>query len=886
MKLRFISLVLLTCWTCLAQLANAIEVDIPDDTPLSTALELVAQAADVQLLYVPAQVANHRVKAIKGEFTLDSALSQVLSGSLLRFLSRGNVVVVKPRSRRLPATKDTSVNNSSTRRSQAVEVVLVSARKRIEFAQDVPITLNVLDGARLNSMDIQSPDNIENHYVNLTTNTRSAVSTGFAIRGVGTNNIHVSAQQSVGTNIDDIAAVSPFVSVTGLFDLDRIEILRGPQNTLYGRNTIGGVINYHTKTADPHGDLGGGVKLRAGNGGLKEFEGAIGFPITDKIGARLAVMDRSFDGLWTNLVDGQDYGAKASQAARLNIVWDAGRATSVALTLATADGNGDNSIRRQVGDLSRDGVSTCPAFEQGDTAWIAGVNDCWSRISSAMISDNDYLSAQLTQGNTNLLLANPNYIGNGGTDTQYDYLVNYSSKWGETYQHESGGYTTSYDNLRLKLEHDFEGAQITSLSAFNTFDLKSVNSNDLSGFEVINDGEWDVFQQELRLSSIGASGFSWLAGLYYNYSDSKEDTWVIRSEIASSPAMIIDSEYEAWSVYGELDYALSDVWSVIVGGRYTDDILQGYAQKTVCTQEHGVTFGLDGGGGYDRDYRADTGCTRLPLGDSRPTQKLSETGWKLGLNWQADTRALVYGSVSKGFKGGAYDNRALARGEQPIDPEFLLAYELGVKSEWFDSALQLNGAIYKYDWQDIQVFATAPDSSPHLFNIPRTELKGLELEAKWSPTDLLYMQLGLAFSDNKIVELTEFQRELTQWEPGFEIANAPDFTANLLIEKRIPIGAGELVLQGSYRYMSDYFYFTASPDMRRAKSSDHRWLSGRVSYNFGKKLNHSVVLWGDNLAGERSIAALNSSLPGNINYPGQVEGVGFATWGFALESQF
>jgi iron complex outermembrane receptor protein len=866
--------------------AYSFRVDIAAGLPLSEALEAVTRTADVQLLYVPDQVATHRSTALQGNYTIETALTELLAESNLEFLFQGDTVVIKRLRKPAASQRKTALPPRPYSRHKVIEEVLVTARKRIEFSQDVPITLNVIQGELLHSLNIQDTDDIESYYSNLTTNTRSVVSSGVAIRGVGTNNIHVSAQQSVGINVNDIAAVSPFVSVISLFDLERVEVLRGPQNTLYGRNTIGGVINYHTKAANPYDDFNGSVALKAGNGGFSEFEGAIGFPITQNLAARIAAVDRSFDGLWTNQVDGKDYGAKANQAARINVVWDASKKTSMSFTLATAEGDGDNSIRRQVGNLSSDGISTCPAFEAGEPSWISGVHNCWSHISSAMISDSAYLSNQLDAANTQLLIANPNFVGNGGTNTQYDYLVNYSTKWGDTYQHPSGGYNTDYDNMRLKLVHDFQAAQLTWLSAFNSFYIKSINNNGLSGFTVVNEGEWDVLQQELRLTSNGNSGFNWLAGLYYNEHTSQEDTWVVRSEFARSSAMIIDSNYKAWSAYGELDFELNDDWSVILGGRYTNDVLEGDARKSVCTQAHGVGFGLDNSEAYDRSYRENRACTPLPLVDSTPTQKLSETGWKLGLNWSPVSNALLYASASKGFKGGAYDNRALANGEQPIDPEFLLAYELGVKSEWFDNTLQINAAMYLYDWEDLQVFATAPDGNPHLLNIPRTELKGLELEAKWSPTELLYLQMGLSVSDNKIVKLTDFQRSVTQWETGFEITNAPDVTANLLIENRIPMGAGELILRGSYRYMSDYFYFTASPDQDRSQSGGHDWLKGQISYHFGDQLQHSVALWGDNLTGEKSIAALSLSIPGNINFPGQVEGTGFTTWGITLESQF
>ena len=163
-----------------------------------------------------------------------------------------------------------------------LDEIVVTAQRRAESVNDVPIAINALDGDGLEALGISDTDDIVEAFPNLGLNVRSGYNSGVSIRGVGTDNFHISAQQSVGTYIDDVSIVSPFVSTVGVYDVDRVEVLRGPQNTLYGRNTTGGAIVWHTKKATPGAGTNGFASATAGNGGLVELEGAVGFERVDE----------------------------------------------------------------------------------------------------------------------------------------------------------------------------------------------------------------------------------------------------------------------------------------------------------------------------------------------------------------------------------------------------------------------------------------------------------------------------------------------------------------------------------------------------------------------------------------------------------------------------
>lgn len=770
-----------------------------------------------------------------------------------------------------------------------LEEVIVTAQKRAESVQDVPIAINALAGDLLDDMGVDDTDDIEGLYPNLSTNNSSAVNSGFAIRGVGTNNFHISGQQSVGTNIDDVAAVSPFISAIGVFDMDRVEVLRGPQNTLYGRNTTGGALNFHTRKASTDDGLNGRASIGVGNGGLAEFEGAIGFNITDSIAARVALMDKSFDGLFTNIVDGKDVGKDDKQGARINLVWDISEETSMQFTLANGEAEGDGLIARSVGNVSTDGATPCPAFVNGgEGAFTSGRNNCWTAITDNMVNGSDYLAAQLAAGNTDVLIANPNPAANATSP----WLVNYSSDWGDTYTTPSNFYETEFDGYRIKLVHDFENVQLNWLSAYDETSVLNASATNLTGFASFQEGEFEVWQHELRLSSAGDSAFRWLGGFYYSTQESQEDTWVFRADPAVaggngvSPSILIDSEYEAWSVYGQVDYDFTDTWSLTAGLRYTDDKLEGDTQKWVCTpgQHNGPTF--TGTETYNREYRL-ANCRDISgtLVDANPTQELSELGWKLGLNWTPTNTTLIYASVSEGFKGGAYDNRALDNGSSPIGPEFLTAYEIGLKSDWLDNTVQLNASIYLYDWEDLQIFGLDDSGGPAQVNVPETELKGMEVEVKWSPTDALYLQAGIGLSDTEIKDVTGVPVSMGI-HVGNSVTNAPEFTGNLLAVYTVVLESSELVFQGSYRYEDEAYFIANAQNTERAVKDSHSWMNARIAFNFGDEMQHSVALWGNNLTEERSCQYTPASLPGGVNWNCQIGDPGERLWGLSLETNF
>jgi iron complex outermembrane receptor protein len=765
-----------------------------------------------------------------------------------------------------------------------LEEITVTAQKREQSVQDVPISISAMTSDQFDTYDITRADDLEFAFANVGTNRNSGGNTGISIRGVGTDNVHLSGQQSVGTYIDDVSMVSPFVSAIAVYDMERVEVLRGPQNTLYGRNTTGGAIVWHTNKATPGEGLGGYARLRTGNGGLMRLEGALGFDISDQLAGRVSVLSDDFDGVWKNMVDGKATGGAYDRSgARFNLVWDNQDNVTVGLTVSTGEIEGEDLTLRMSGNRLADGTID-PDFENRRADTLTGVDNNYVVASPADVAATPWLQDQYDQG-TGIVIDNPQ-------GTPWSRLINYSTPMGWTYQDPEDGYTSEWDGIRLSFDVDFERMKLTSLTSYDETYTIEKNGQELTGFSPSREGDWEVFQQELRLTSTTDDAVQWLAGIYLTSSDSKEDTWVSNAAAAGGmgvrPGIDINSKYDAWSIYGQFDFDIGDAFSITAGMRFTDDKLSAANDnwiRTVC----GFHPTAVGSIAQDRDYRA-AACPnstpgRLTGNTDSPVQELAETGYKLSANYKFSETGMAFISFSEGFKGGSYDNRALSTGDDPIGPEFLTAYEIGLKMSNADNTLQFNAAYFIYDWEDLQLFESY-GGIPALVNLPGVDLKGFEAELKWAPNDQWYVQASVGTADTEVSDTTGLN-PLSQAQKGKEITNTPDLTANLLASYSIPIGNNALDLSLNYRYQSS-MYYTFVQTNARDESGDYSFINARAAYSFGENQQFNVALWGNNLNEEFACSSViwgPGAAPGS-NYSCEVSAYGEAMYGMTFEANF
>jgi iron complex outermembrane receptor protein len=751
----------------------------------------------------------------------------------------------------------------------SLEEVLVTAQKREQNIQDVPIALDAVSRDAIIAQRISGPDDLIKMLPNLSLKTASAVNSGFAIRGVGTQNFHLTAQQAVGLYFDEVSQVTPFTSQLGLFDMERIEVLRGPQNTLFGRNTTGGAVNFITRRPDPVDGNNGYINVNLGNFGKIDGEGAVGFALGEHFAMRLAAQSQNRDGVFTDVESGDKIGSTSKQSARLGLAWEPSESTNAWLSLHYGKSDPERVPRKATGRFLADNATTCPNNDDG-ASQFDGASACFAR-------------------NKTGVPYNPSLDG-----------------WRDAHDAANNTALVELEGALLKVEHDFGPMTLASLTGYD--DVEQHLADESGGlpyiqFQALQQGDYQTFSQELRLTSNGEGRVKWIGGLYYTHENDHFATTARNNAVGPPtlsvvPTSIMNQRGDVYSAYGQIDVAFTERFNMNVGLRYTDDSKTG--DTTVVAM-------------FDTDTGLATG-TRLPMDflysrdfvlaheDSFPTlcapgvvpcsgpwkqvkQDYSKTGGKLGFDFHFNDDVMGYASYSRGFKAGAFDVRAqavlLGTGDLPVKPEELDAYEIGLKSQFLDRRMKLNVTAFYYDWKDLQTFATIPGIGPAFLNLPKSRLTGQELEWQFAPGDDWTLRLYGAHLDTEVTDVGTLGPDAAV--EGAPLPQAPEWTINAGVFKGIAIGDQRLTLSANARHASEQWGTMNERPNTLVKSST--FFDASVAYEFGAENRYSLTAWGENLTSEKTCYLLGD-LDGftwtNACQPNE----GTALYGISLMARF
>lgn len=521
---------------------------------------------------------------------------------------------------------------------RALNDIVVTAQRRSQRLQEIPLALTALNEEVMartpinNVMDLQTvaPN------VNISMRNGSGV---INIRGIGYDVITAGADGSVAVHADGVYQSRPAAALSALFDLERIEIARGPQGTLYGRNATGGAVNLISRR--PSDQPEGYLEIAYGNYNALSVEGAISGPIAGKtMTARIAAKLEERDGFGTNTFNGKDVDNLKSRAVRGSL----------------------NIVPSDTVDL----LLTGEYFKRDDSANAFHIVGCVTATCNPFAAINRGYSL-------------PDDPRDVSLDTQPGIRPEQSSVL-----------------LTAKVELPF--ADFTSITGYRdgeTYFLGDLDATAQPGSFITREEDYKTFSQEIQLGSSGAS-LDWIIGAYYfhekNYARANGHFPPFAAALNLSTYFQGGTQFtDAYAAFGELSYRVTPSLTLTVGGRYSDE-------KRHLDDEFTYTNGPANMVARQAAPTADVPCvTCLGLAD---TVKFSSFTPKFSAQYKIDPRKMVYVTVQKGFKSGGF---AIGAVTPAFAPEKIWSYEAGLKADWFDRALTTNLAVYHYDYSNLQV---------------------------------------------------------------------------------------------------------------------------------------------------------------------------------------
>ncbi|MFC3053772.1 TonB-dependent receptor [Kordiimonas pumila] len=605
-----------------------------------------------------------------------------------------------------------------------LEEIVVTAQKREQNVQDVGIAVAAFGGEELRSLRVSSADGIADSVSGVQIyNYRGKSQPSFVVRGVGTQDFAPNTAPTAAVYIDEVYLGSNIVTGFQIFDVERVEVLKGPQGTLFGRNTTGGAVSYTTKR--PSDEFEGYAEIGYGNYQTIDGALAIGGPVTDGVRMRLAGKFSNQDkGIYTNtFTDAQNPFGPAPNFQ--NVKSNVGEDFNWAGRLLTEIDLGDNAtllLNIHGGERSAD---TLPVTPIGFTQ-LAGVSGtCEATATGGDFSD-------------------PRFCGDafGYSDTDGDEFTVSNDYVGENDEKNFGA--------SARFDFDLGDVAFTSITAYESASKQQSADADGSAFFVFSnayDINFDQFSQEIRLNATMGNLF-WIAGLYYSH-DEIDQVFCGDLNLLIGLGAQCRNEFsqvtDNGAAYGQAEYFVSDKLRFTLGLRYTYE-QRDFNSINTLTDEFGnetiANFGLN------------------PEDEAIIDDKVSGSNLsgRIGIDYFATEDILLYASYSKGFKSGGYDGD-FSFTRQQLDPygeETLKSYEFGWKTTLADGQVRFNGAAFYYDYSAPQVRVQRVSNAGlpfnQLINLNSAEVYGVEADLNWAPTESLYFAASATLLDTKLKE--------------------------------------------------------------------------------------------------------------------------------------
>jgi iron complex outermembrane receptor protein len=746
--------------------------------------------------------------------------------------------------------------------STTLEEIIVTARKTQESLQDTPVAVTAFSGEALRDMGVVDLRGVANATPNMEFSYAGNGSGGgnFAqifLRGVGQPDFIITKDPGVGVYVDGVYLARAPGSVLELLDVEAIEILRGPQGTLFGKNTIGGAVQVSTKR--PDNKLSGIAQLTTGSYERLDLSGSVNIPlVTDKLAVRVSAMSRTQDGYYKRLAYSEgpsnQFGADASRTSGNNTDRQSGR---VGL-LWTPTENVDVFFSADVTKERQDAV------------------------------EYQLIAVPGTALSANIRAYNEFYATPRGLPT-------YSSQWITTEPWTTYSTWPGYNNsdvwgTGLTIDWRMGGVELKSITGYRELEVQTKGDADGTPAEIVSSGGIDIvqyqFSQELQLSGKAFSdALSWIGGLWY-FDETARDIQRSRQQAglyeaaqaapANSLALSAGPGFAGCAAPCLFGGATNPNNARLDNSRTGSRLMlnSSYAAFAHATYEFIPQLSMSVGVRFSHEEKEFDYYEIRPLRNvvsfdtyqnipAVPVDEWDVFTPKLGIEYRPTDDLMFYAQYSTGFKAGGYNGRpSAATALQSFDEEELTAYEAGMKSEWFGNTLRLNLAAFYNDYTDIQITRLRADLAGVRLeeNAGDGKIKGVEAEFLWVPVAGLNLGASVGYQD------FEFSTLLPGVQLGCAIKAcklpfAPETTAALTAAYVFAVGElGNLSMRADYKY-SDKYYI--DPDNTEAVAQDaYDTLDARIALSSFDKA-WEIFLGGTNITNEAVIANGVTSVPNN-----------------------
>jgi outer membrane receptor protein involved in Fe transport len=715
-----------------------------------------------------------------------------------------------------------------------LEEIMVTARKREERMLDVPIAITAVSGESIRALNIENLEWLSQQVPNFSVREDTGTDS-LSVRGIRSG-VNFGFEQTVGQVWDGFFYGRSRLTRIPFLDVERVEILKGPQGALIGKNTTAGVINITSARPTEMFEAWGTVSYEtfddAGDG--VTVEGAVSGPIGDALQGRLAARHKNGGGWIENIATGQDVPDSDDTMFRGILSWQA------------AD-NLDFTLQWTHSDQEREGQSKQLAF-----------------CSTAMVA---FLESK---GLPTVSCGEPNKV-----------TMNAAPRFGEG-NHEV--FETEADLAGLTINWELGGGHmLTSLTGFAQYETLDLSEGDRTPLEILNTRlaeDYEQWSQEIRLTSPSGQRFEYIAGVLYQDIDLQTLFGLdinLGPRFAPAPApppfsrnVETNETSETWSVFGQFTWHFNEQWLATVDGRFTDE-------EKAADQ---ISFQ---GAIYDP-----TGPIGNPFHVVAQSRDENDFSPGVALQFRPSQEVNVYGSWRRGFKGGGFDHQSfdpqpLAERSFQFDEEEVEAYELGAKMLLLDHTMQLNVAVFKSDFDDLQaanIDNTSGVAITRIANAAKATTEGFELDVTWMPVDNLRLYGAVGYNDAKHDEFPGGQcyrgqtpalgcdpgpdgvpggTDDTQDLSGTRIPNAPEWSGVANGEYRWVLPGGLSLAAFVQAVYSDWYFTT--PQLDPVTLQDDYWkFDARLTLADASN-RWSVALVGRNLTDETTIAWGNT-LPG------------------------